>query len=113
MLVTRIFQFDGAHKLLNYNGKCEKLHGHTWGVHVTVEAEVGAGGIAFDFAKIKDIVQEKVLSLLDHSYINDIIEEPSAENIALWVWERLKGALPLYEVKVYESPFSFVTYRGK
>ena len=112
MLVTKVFQFDGAHKLLNYNGKCEKLHGHTWTVHVTVEDEVGRGGIAFDFARLKQIAEEKVLSILDHSYVNEIVEEPSAENIALWIWERLAGDVPLYEVKVYETSTSFVTYRG-
>ena len=112
MLVTKVFQFDGAHKLLNYNGKCEKLHGHTWTVHVTVEADVGRGGIAFDFARLKQIVEEKALSILDHSYVNEIVEEPSAENIALWIWERVAGAVPLCEVRVYETPTSFVTYRG-
>lgn len=113
MLVTKIFSFDGAHKLLNYNGKCEKLHGHTWTVHVTVEAEVGEAGIAFDFGRLKEIVGEKVLSILDHSYINDLLSEPSAENIAIWIWERLEDTIPLHEVQVYESPTSYVTYRGK
>ncbi len=89
MLVTKILQFDAAHKLFDYNGKCENLHGHTWTVHVTVEAEIGKGGIACDFALIKRTVNEKALAILDHSYINDLLEEPSAENIALWIWQRL------------------------
>ena len=113
MLVTKIFSFDGAHKLLNYNGKCEKLHGHTWTVHVTVEADVDETGIAFDFGRLKEIVGEKVLSTLDHSYINDLLSEPSAENIAIWIWGRLEDNIPLHEVQVYESPTSYVTYRGQ
>ena len=113
MLVTKIFRFDSAHNLSSYNGKCEKLHGHTWTVHVTVEADVGPGGIAFDFIRLRKTVDEKVISLLDHSYLNDIIPEPSAENIALWAWDRLKEAVPLYEVKVFETPTSFVAYRGE
>ena len=112
MLVTKVFHFDGAHKLLHYNGKCERLHGHTWTLHVSVEGDVDARGIAFDFLKLKKIVEERVLDILDHSFINDVIENPSAENIALWSWNRLKDALPLREIKVFETPTSFVTYRG-
>lgn len=112
MLVTKVFSFDGAHKLLNYNGKCENLHGHTWTIHVTVDAKVDESGIAFDFAELKKIVEDNVLDVLDHSYINEVIEHPSAENIALWMWGRLEESIPIFEVKVFETPTSFVTYRG-
>lgn len=111
MLVTKIFQFDGAHNLLQYKGKCEKLHGHTWTLHVTVEAEVGAGGIAFDFNKLKEIVESNVISILDHSYVNDVVPDPSAENIAIWIHEQLRNDLPVHEIRVYETPTSYVTYR--
>jgi len=68
-------------------------------------------GIAFDFAELEKIVKEKVIKKLDHTYLNDLLPQPSTENIALWIWKRLKE-LPLYEVKVWESPTSWVTYRG-
>jgi 6-pyruvoyltetrahydropterin/6-carboxytetrahydropterin synthase len=112
MLVTKEFTFSGAHNLSGYDGKCEKLHGHTWTVQVTVEAPVGEDGLAFDFIRLKKIGEEKAISLLDHSYINETIKNPSAENIALWIWDRLKEELPLHEIKVFETPTSFVTYRG-
>jgi len=110
--VTKVFSFDGAHNLLKYKGKCERLHGHTWTIHITVEAAVGPNGLAFDFVRLKKIVNDKVISILDHSYLNEIISDPSAENIALWIWDNLHAAVPLYEVKVFETPTSFVTYRG-
>jgi len=113
MLVTKEFEFDAAHRLINYRGKCENLHGHRWKVQVTLKASLQKDGIAFDFVELKKIVEEKVIKKLDHTYLNDLLPQPSTENIALWIWERLKEELPLYEVKVWESPTSFVTYRGE
>ena len=113
MLVTKEFKFDSAHFLPEYQGKCEKMHGHTYRLQVTVEAAVGADGLAFDFAEIKKIVESEVIDKLDHQVLNDIIKVPSAENIAIWVWQKLENKLPLYEVKVWETATSFVTYRGK
>ncbi|MBC7189751.1 6-carboxytetrahydropterin synthase QueD [Candidatus Aerophobetes bacterium] len=112
MLVAREFEFDAAHKLVNYKGKCENIHGHRWKIQVVIEAPVGEDGIAFDFVKLKQIVEERVISRLDHTYLNDIFSQPSTENIALWIWDKLKD-LPLYEVKVWESPTSWVIYKGR
>ena len=113
MLVTKEFTFNGAHKLVGYRGKCEQLHGHSWKVHVTVQAPVGENGLAFDFLQLKKIVEEKAVSRLDHTFLNDLIPNPSAEHIAMWIWNQMKGEIPLYEVKVYETATSFVTYRGE
>lgn len=112
MLITKEFEFDAAHNLVNYQGRCENLHGHRWRLQVTVKAPVGKDGIAFDFVRLKEIVEEKVIKKLDHSYLNDLLSQPSTENIASWIWRRLES-LPLYEVKVWESPTSSVTYRGE
>jgi len=111
MLVSREFEFDAAHKLINYRGKCERLHGHRWKVRITVKAPLREDGLSFDFIKLKEIVEEKVIKKLDHSYLNELLPQPSTENIAIWIWEKLKK-LPLYEVKVWESPATSVTYRG-
>ncbi len=110
-LVTKEFVFDAAHQLPDYDGKCERLHGHTWKLHVTVRSKVDPkSGIAFDFVKLKKIVMERVVDVLDHSFVNDFLEHPSAENICLFVWEKCQD-LPLYEVKVWETPTSFATFR--
>ncbi|MFH1998470.1 MAG: 6-carboxytetrahydropterin synthase, partial [Planctomycetota bacterium] len=94
-------------------GKCEKLHGHTWTVQVTIEAAIQENGLAYDFVVLKQKVEEKAISILDHSYLNDLIPNPSAEHIALWIWKQLEDEIPLFEIKVFETPTSFVTYRGK
>lgn len=112
MLVTKEFEFDAAHNLVDYGGRCENLHGHRWKVQVTVDAPVGKDGIAFDFARLKEIVEEKVIKKLDHAYLNHLLSQPSTENIVLWIWKRLKN-LPLYEINLWESPTSWVTYRGE
>jgi 6-pyruvoyltetrahydropterin/6-carboxytetrahydropterin synthase len=109
--VCREFTFDSAHRLEEYKGKCEALHGHTYRLRVSLEAPVGADGIAVDFCEIKKVVDERVLAALDHVYLNEVLPQPTAENMAVWIWKRLEG-LPLFEVRLWETPTSFVSYRG-
>ena len=113
--VTKEFLFDAAHNLVKYHGKCEKLHGHTYKLHVTVAGERGPEGMVIDFVELKQKVKEEVLCLLDHSYLNEIIEQPTAENIACWIFDKLEPMLKgdshyLQEVIVWETPTSFVKY---
>jgi len=114
-LVTKEFIFDAAHFLPFYEGKCENLHGHTYKMHVTVKAKKdNYSGMAFDFVLLKEAAKKEVVDLFDHQLINDHIENPSAENIAQFAWEKLiQKNIPLYEIKVWETPTSFVTYRGE
>ena len=113
-LVTKEFVFDAAHFLPFYEGKCENLHGHTYKMHVTVQAEKDETcGMAFDFVILKKAVKESVVDLWDHQLINDHIENPSAENMAEFAWNALqKKDIPLYEIKIWETPTSSVVYRG-
>ena len=112
-LVTKEFTFDSAHFLPKYFGKCENLHGHTYKLHVTVHvSQLDDQGLAFDFVTLKEVVKREVVEVLDHKLINDIIPVSSAENIAAWAWEKLAPHLPLFELKLWETPTSFVTYRG-
>ena len=150
MFVTKEFIFDSAHFLTNYYGKCERVHGHTYKLQVTLEGKVQSNGLLIDFVVLKRIVKRQVLEKLDHVLINDVIENPSAERIVMWMWAHLKDlpkllreelndpnlgkeikallrqqdqtgeldplefdqALRLYELKLWETPQSFVTYRG-
>ena len=111
MLVTKEFTFDSAHFLPDYHGKCEAMHGHTYKIHVTIQGKVHPDGMVYDFVELKKLVKLKVVNKLDHQLLNDIIKIPSAENIAIWVWEQLEKDLPLYEIKVWETATSFVTYQ--
>ena len=116
MLLSKEFDFDAAHNLVNYHGKCEKLHGHTYRLKIVLEGSPDSEGMIMDFIELKQIVNEKIISRLDHSYINEIIFQPSAENIALWIWRELEESVKrencnLYEVHVWETATSCVILR--
>lgn len=112
MKVSRDFRFEAAHNLPSYKGKPEPLHGHSWKLRVTVEAPVDEEGMAWDFVELGNEVQSRVLSILDHAYINDVVTPPTAEGIAMWAWERL-AHLPLAEIVVWETEHARVAYDGK
>lgn len=101
-------EFDAAHFLPNYNGKCANLHGHTWRVELTVRSEALNGGMVIDFTDIKAILKEVVP---DHSLLNDIIANPTAENLAQHFYGELKQRIPgLIKVVVWESANSGAAY---
>jgi len=108
------FTFAAAHRLPRYQGPCFRLHGHNYKFFVALEGEVDpASGMITDFGVVKEIVQEHVLARVDHRDLNDLLANPTAENIARWIWEVLEPRLSgLAEVRLYEIPDSCVTYRG-
>ena len=108
------FTFAAAHRLPRYEGPCFRLHGHNYRMQVAVEGEVDPGtGMIADFGVLRQVVQEHVLSRVDHRNLNDILDNPTAENITRWVWEVLAPRLPgLREIRLHEIPDSCVTYRG-
>ena len=116
MLLCRDFKFDAAHNLIHYHGKCERLHGHTYHLRVTLEGAPDAEGMIFDFVDLKKTVNELVLSKLDHAYINDILPQPTAEYIAIWIFRELDGPLArgncrLSEIRRWETESSSVICR--
>ena len=112
MLVTKEFTFDSAHFLPNYYGQCERLHGHTYRLQVTVEGEVREKGLVIDFVVLKKIVKKQVLDKLDHQLINDVIEISSCENIVQWIWGQLSDLKSLIqqEMKDPNLPESITKY---
>ncbi len=88
---TKIFHFAAAHALTKYHGKCEHLHGHNYKLEITVKGPVFDNGLSVDFGILKKIVNEKILAKLDHKNLNDIFENPSAENITIWIWNQLEN----------------------
>ncbi len=108
------FYFAAAHRLPRYQGPCFRMHGHNYKFFIGLEGEVDpATGMIADFGEIKRVVGEKVLAPADHQVLNDFLENPTAENIARWIWETLVGDVPgLVEVRLFEIPDSCVTYRG-
>ena len=108
------FTFAAAHRLPRYQGKCFNLHGHNYRFQVVLRgAPDPYSGIFVDFGDVETAVKQHVLDKVDHTNLNDFIENPTAENIASWMWERLLGKLPgLVEVRLWEIPTSCVVYRG-
>jgi len=108
------FYFAAAHRLPRYEGPCFRLHGHNYKFFVGLSGEVDPRtGMVADFGRVKELVQEHVLSRVDHRNLNDILENPTAENIARWMWEALEPRLSgLEEIRLYEIPDCCVTYRG-
>jgi len=108
LYVTKAFDFNAAHFLPGYKGKCARMHGHTWRVEITVAgAVVQEDGMVFDFSGLKKIV-EPWIELLDHHTLNEIegLDMPTAENIGLWVrnkWEQAPRPITLSSIKVWES----------
>jgi len=114
MRISKEFTFDSAHFLKEYKGKCERLHGHTYRLRVTIEGPIKKDGLVMDFHKIKTVVATHVLEHLDHHSLNEVIDQPSAENICVWIWGRLKSKIPqLSEIRVWETATSFATYNGQ
>jgi 6-pyruvoyltetrahydropterin/6-carboxytetrahydropterin synthase len=110
MKIIKRFSFDSAHYLPNYVGKCKQLHGHTYHLEVIIDGEVNPDtGMVLDFAKIKLIVKTKVIDILDHKLLNDVIEIPTAENIAFWIKEKIIKDLPgTVTLRLWETDNSYV-----
>ena len=115
--VYKQLRFEAAHRLPNLppSHKCSRLHGHSFRVRIGVKGAVDPElGWVVDFGDIKKIMKP-TLERLDHNYLNEIegLENPTGENIAVWIWQRLKPTFPgLFEVKVYETCTGSCVYRG-
>jgi 6-pyruvoyltetrahydropterin/6-carboxytetrahydropterin synthase len=110
--VTRSFTFEAAHQLPWHPGKCQRLHGHSYRLEVTVEGPVGDNGIVVDFADIKEVVERDVVARFDHAYLNDLLDNPTAELIAHEIWKTLEAAgLDVSHVRLWETADSYVDVR--
>jgi 6-pyruvoyltetrahydropterin/6-carboxytetrahydropterin synthase len=116
--LTRDFAFEAAHLLPKApeGHKCRRLHGHSFRVEVTVEGEVDPEtGWFLDYGVMAAAV-EPVRAKLDHYYLNEVpgLENATSENLARWIWERLRGALPsLARITVHETCEARCEYEGE
>lgn len=138
LFVTKIFRFETAHAIFGYCGSCRNIHGHSYELHVTVqpsapvEGYLPDTGFVIDFKDLKKIVQQQVVSRMDHciilseAYLKahpqlgtlenlDIWPiEPTAENILLKIKEALQPAMPdkveLRKLKLYETADSYAEW---
>jgi 6-pyruvoyltetrahydropterin/6-carboxytetrahydropterin synthase len=118
MELRKTFQFEAAHllPLLPKSHKCRRLHGHSFKVEIVVNGELDARlGWVMDYADISKAFKP-LWRRLDHRYLNEIrgLENPTSEGIAMWIWRRLKPALPLLtEVAVAETCTAKCVYYGE
>ncbi len=136
MRVTKTMKFDMAHRLLYHHGACHNLHGHTYKVSVTVEAEPDSRGMVADFANLKLLMKEVFVDEHDHAVALNISDaelvtallgadlkvviydgEPTAENMAQRLFDAVASAIDgttikLVEVTVWETETSSATVRA-
>jgi 6-pyruvoyltetrahydropterin/6-carboxytetrahydropterin synthase len=116
--LTKDFTFEAAQTLPNVppGHKCNRMHGHSFKVEISVEGETDLStGWFYDHAAISRAMNP-LLELLDHGYLNEIpgLENPTIENMCRWLWERLEPLLPgLAEIVLHETPSARCSYRGK
>jgi len=117
--VAKKFKFDGAHFLPHYPGKCKDMHGHTWYLEIEVRGPVKEKGpyqgMVVDFSEMRKWVEPE-LNAYDHKVLNDVLLNPTAENIAAYMYKSivdwncnkyLGEGVDLISVTVWESPDSF------
>jgi 6-pyruvoyltetrahydropterin/6-carboxytetrahydropterin synthase len=118
MEIFKVFKFDAAHRLpaVPEDHKCTRLHGHSFRVEIHIRGAVSRQtGWVMDFAEIAAAFQP-LIDCLDHKYLNDIegLENPTSENLARWIWQRLQPELPqLAKIVIQESSESGCIYRGE
>ena len=117
MDVFRVFQLEAAHRLPNVpdGHKCARMHGHSFRIEIHISGPVGReSGWVMDFADLRKAFQP-LFDQLDHHCLNDIegLENPTSENLAIWIWDRLSPSLTdLCKVVVQETCNAGCIYTG-
>jgi 6-pyruvoyltetrahydropterin/6-carboxytetrahydropterin synthase len=113
--------FSSAHQLRGYKGKCENLHGHNYKIEIFARGrELDHIGLLVDFGDLKTAADD-IVTYLDHRNINELPPfdaelNPSAENLARYILERVAARVgdervQVYKVRCYETPTSVATYQ--
>ncbi|HIB13920.1 MAG TPA: 6-carboxytetrahydropterin synthase [Candidatus Marinimicrobia bacterium] len=130
--ITKQYKFCAAHRYWNNRwteaenfenfGDDIYLHGHNYNLDITISGEINTdSGFIVNLQKLNNIVQENVISIMDHSQIEKDIDwfenrQPSTENMVVFIWERLVGKIPspakLHSIKLQETPTISTTYFG-
>jgi 6-pyruvoyltetrahydropterin/6-carboxytetrahydropterin synthase len=118
-IIGKEFRFEAAHELPHHQGKCARLHGHSWRGVVYVSGSAlcedgSASGMVIDFAEIKQVLKPLLDDYLDHHFLNKTtgLENPTSEAIARWIFEQLeqRGLPGLLAVRIDETCTSTCVY---
>jgi len=115
MQVEVDFKFSAAHALPLYDGPCRRMHGHNYKLRVSCAATLNPKtGIALDFGEVQKVVAREIMPACDHRVLNDFMENPTAENVIMWMWSKLAGPLPgLTELRLWEQDEFCLIYKGE
>ena len=133
MLLSKEFRFEASHQLPRHKGKCARLHGHSWMLTVRVEGPVqDASGMVLDYFEIKESIQP-VIDRLDHTHLGSgyiyeagqiialgsrgykfnqwlypshepsLPENPTSENLCLWIADQLPLTFPWHSLTLNET----------
>lgn len=117
MKISQAFKFEAAHFLpgVPSTHRCHRLHGHSYRVEAQLEGPVDPHtGFVVDFFDVEKAFVS-IMEALDHRCLNDVegLNNPTAENISVWIWDRLKPALPqISSIRVYETADCWAEYDG-
>jgi len=115
--IRKHFTFEAAHVLPHHTGKCSRLHGHSYRLEVALDGALrergAAQGMVEDFDVVAQVVRTGVIEQLDHTSLNDLLPNPTAELLALWIWERVAERLEgLSEIVLWETPTACAVVRA-
>ncbi len=120
--ITKKFEFSSAHYLPYHKGACLNPHGHNYILEVEVSQNDGLNiygeggeetGMIMDFSRLKEIVNKYIINKLDHTNLNNMFENPTAEILVDWITTTLLLFIPnLSRVKLYETSSSYAEWRG-
>ncbi len=116
MQIRKSFTFESAHVLPHHLGKCARLHGHSYRLDVALDGPLQqtgpAAGMVQDFEVVSRVVNAAVINALDHRSLNELLDNPTAEHVVEWIWERLESELPqLAELTLWETPNACVVMK--
>lgn len=116
MTISKEFSFAAAHALPFHKGKCKYLHGHEWRLKVSITGPINETGMVMDFTDLKNSVKQSVIDKLDHSYINALLFNPTAENMVEYIWNCLQyegGLKGISKIVLWETPTSHAILTAK
>jgi 6-pyruvoyltetrahydropterin/6-carboxytetrahydropterin synthase len=125
MIICKTFTFDAGHRLMNYNGPCSNIHGHTYKLEVMIKGDLDLfTHMVIDFKDLKGIVNS-IIAPLDHALLLNVVDnnfeefcqsqdqrmfvfegDPTAENIANYIYNRLRSQY-VCRVRLWETPTSY------
>ena len=114
MRIKLIRSFSAAHHLPHYDGPCHNLHGHTWKAVFVIEGKIKQDGMVCDFKQVKKLLDNL---LPDHQLLNDILPNPTAENLAQYYFDKIgtelkKQDLTLKTLEIWESEHAAAIMEG-